>query len=132
MPIKTPVDKRNPFDMGRIDTDKMYDIVMGFDWGNSGSPDIYHDVETRRNGITYRSNLARLAEALINQGKLEKAENILDLAMEKMPVDMFEYYSLLEPYIIGYYELDKPEKARKVFEDVSRKYHSYRYQLTQL
>lgn len=125
VPIKTPVDKRNPFDMGRIDTDKMYDIVMDFDWGNSGSLDIYHDIETRRNGITYRSNLARLAEALINEGKLDKAENILDLAMEKMPVDIFEYYSLLEPYIIGYYELDKPEKARQVYEQVSKKYQEY-------
>jgi hypothetical protein len=122
VPIRTPVDKNNPFDMGRIDTEKMYDIVMNWDWGNSGSPDIYHDVETRKNGITYRSNLARLAEALINEGKHEKAEEVLDLAMEKMPVKYFEFYSLLEPYILGYFELDKPEKARAVFQDVSKKY----------
>jgi tetratricopeptide (TPR) repeat protein len=122
VPIRTAVDKRNPFDMGRIDSDKMYDIVMEWDWGNSGSPDIYHDTETRRNGISYRSNLARLAETLINEGKKEKAENILDLAMEKMPVQYFEYYSLLEPFILGYYELDRPEKARAIFEDVSKKY----------
>lgn len=122
VPIYTPVDKRNPFDMGRIDTEKMYEVVMSWDWGNSGSPDIYHDTETRRNGITYRSNLARLAEALINEGENEKAEKVLDLAMEKMPVKYFEYYSLLEPYILGYYELDKPEKARAIFEEVSKKY----------
>jgi hypothetical protein len=111
--------------MGRIDADKMYDIVMSWDWGNSGSPDIYHDTETRRNGITYRSNLARLAEALINNDENGKAEKVLDLAMEKMPVDYFEYYSLLEPYVIGYYELDKKEKARKVYEDVSKKYQEH-------
>ncbi len=122
VPIKTALDKRSPFDMGRIDADKMYDIVMSWDWGNSGSPDIYHDTETRRNGITYRSNLARLAEALINDGQKGKAERILDLAMEKMPVDYFEYYSLLEPYVLGYYELENDEKARKVYEDVSKKY----------
>ena len=122
VPIKTPVNPRNPFDMGRIDGDKMYDIVMAWDWGNSGSPDIYHDVETRRNGITYRSNIARLAETLINEDKDEKAEKVLDLAMEKMPVDMFEYYSLLEPFALGYYEVDKPEKARAVYEDVAKKY----------
>lgn len=125
VPIRTPLNKRNPYDMGRIDADKMYDIVMGWDWGNSGSPDIYHDTETRRNGITYRSNLARLSEALINQGELGKAEKVLDLAMEKMPVKYFEYYSLLEPYIIGYYELNRPEKARKVYEDVSRIYQEH-------
>jgi len=122
VPIRTKVDRRNPFDMGRIDSEKMYDIVMSWDWGNSGSPDIYHDTETRRNGITYRSNLARLAETLINEGKKKKAENILDLAMEKMPIKYFEYYSLLEPYVIGYYEVDKPEKAREVYQEVSKKY----------
>ena len=122
VPIRTPVNPRNPFDMGRVDTDKMYDIVMNWDWGNSGSPDIYHDTETRRNGITYRSNLARLAENLINEGKKEKAEDVLDLAMEKMPVKYFEYYSLLEPFVLGYYEVDKPEKARELYEKVSEKY----------
>lgn len=125
VPIKTPIDKRNPFDMGRIDADKMYNIVMNWDWGNSGSPDIYHDTETRKNGITYRSNLARLAEALINEGKEDKAEEILDLAMEKMPVEYFEYYSLLEPYILGYYELGKIQKARKVYQDVAKMHQEH-------
>ena len=122
VPIRTKVDKRNPFDMGRIDTEKMYENVMRWDWGNSGSPDIYHDTETRRNGITYRSNLARLAEALINEGQLEKAENILDLAMEKMPVDYFEYYSLLEPFVLGYYEVGASDKGRDLYYSVSKKY----------
>lgn len=125
VPIKTPVDKRNPFDMGRIDADKMYNIVMSWDWGNSGSPYIYHDTETRRNGITYRSNLARLADQLIKEGENRKAEEILDLAMEKMPVAYFEYYSLLEPFVLGYYEIDAKEKARKVFEETSQKHREF-------
>lgn len=125
VPIKTPMNNRNPYEMGRIDSDKMYDIVMSWDWGNSGSPDIYHDTETRRNGITYRSNLARLAETLINEGKEEKAEKVLDLGMEKMPVKYFEYYSLLEPFVIGYYELGKKEKARQVYNDVTKIYQEH-------
>lgn len=125
VPIRTPLKKNSPFDMGRIDTDKMYNIVMSWDWGNNGSPDIYHDTETRKNGITYRSNLARLAEALMNEGKNEKAEKVLDLAMEKMPIKYFEYYSLLEPYVLGYYELDKITKAREVYEEVSRMYQEH-------
>lgn len=122
VPIRTPVDRANPFDMGRLDTDLMYDMVMSWEWGNSGSPDIYHDVETRKNGISYRGNLARLMEQLINEEQPEKAEKIADLAMEKMPVDDFGYYTLLEPYISGYYEVGKTEKARKLYTDVTRKY----------
>ncbi len=122
VPIPTPVDRANPFDMGRVDTDIMYEMVRNWDWGNSGDPDIYHDVETRKNGITYRGNLARLIEQLIKEDQLLKAEEIADLAMEKMPVEIFEYYTLLEPYIIAYYEVGSVEKARSLFKKVSEKY----------
>jgi len=125
VPIETPVDPRNPFEMGRINTDVMYDVVMSWDWGNSGSPDIYHDTETRRNGITYRSNLARLAEQLIEEDKFDKAEAILDLAMEKMPVELFEYYTLVEPFVQYYYTIEKPEKAQKVFEATAKKHQEW-------
>jgi len=122
VPIKTAVAENNPFDMGRIDTDKMYAMVTSWDWGNNGDPDMYHDIETRRNSVTYRGNLARLIEALIQEDKLEKAEEIADLAMAKMPVDMFGFYTLLEPYIGAYYELEATDKARGLYMEVSRKY----------
>ena len=122
VPIQTKVDRANPFDMGRVDAEKMYQLVTKWQWGNSGDTDIYHDVETRKNGITYRGNLARLIEALINVNEVEKAEEIADLAMEKMPVDVFGYYTLLEPYISAYYELNSTSKARQLFIEVSKKY----------
>ena len=122
VPIRTSVDRANPFDMGRVDSDLMYEKVKGWDWGNSGSPDIYHDTETRKNSITYRGNLARLIEQLINEEQLDKAEEIADIAMLNMPVDYFGYYTLLEPYISAYYEVDNKEKAQQLFKDVSKKY----------
>ncbi len=122
VPIRTSVDRANPFDMGRVDSDLMYEKVKGWDWGNSGSPDIYHDTETRKNSITYRGNLARLIEQLINEEQLDKAEEIADIAMLNMPVDFFGYYTLLEPYISAYYEVDNKEKAQQLFKDVSKKY----------
>ncbi|MFD2726570.1 protein O-mannosyl-transferase family [Hyunsoonleella rubra] len=122
VPIKTEIDRANPFDMGRVDSDLMYEKVIGWDWGNSGSPNIYHDTETRKNSITYRGNLARLAEQLINEGKLDKAEEIADIAMENMPVEYFGYYTLLEPYVGVYYEAGAKEKARTLYLDVSKKY----------
>ena len=125
VPIRTPLDKNNPYEMGRIDADKMYNIVMNWKWGNSGDSSIYHDVETRRNGITYRSTLSRLANVLIKEGKNDKAENVLDLAMEKMPVDYFEFYSLLEPFILYYYQINKVEKARAVYQSVVRHYQEH-------
>ena len=122
VPIKTPAESPSPMKMGLIDSEKMYNIVMKWGWGNSGKSIIYHDVETRKNSITYRTNLARLAETLITEGKLEKAEKVIDLAMEKMPVKYFEYYSMLEPFVIGYYEVGKKEKARAIISEVIKKY----------
>ena len=122
VPVKTPIEENNPFDMGRIDTEKMYRLVKNWQWGNSGNSSVYHDVETRRNSITYRGHMARLIEALINEGKLGKAEEIADLAMGKMPVDVFGYYIFLEPFIGAYYEVNAKEKARKLFKTVAVKY----------
>ena len=122
VPIKTPLNTNNPYIMGRLDSDLMYDIVMNWSWGNSESPDIYHDVETRKNSISFRSNMARLAEKLIEEGKKEKAKNILDLAMEKMPLDYFGYYSLLVPFVDGYYRLGALESAQNLAKKVGFKY----------
>jgi hypothetical protein len=122
VPIKTPIADNNPFDMGRIDSEKMYQLVKNWKWGNSGNPDVYHDVETRRNSITYRGHIARLIETLINENELKKAEEIADLGMEKMPVDIFGYYTFLEPFIGAYYEVKAKEKARKLYKNVTLKY----------
>ncbi|NNE32593.1 MAG: DUF2723 domain-containing protein [Winogradskyella sp.] len=121
VPIKTPVSRANPYDMGRVDADLMYEKVKNWNWGGSGE-DIYHDIETRRNSITYRGNIARLIEQLINENKLDKAEEMADLAMEKMPVEIFGFYSLLEPYISAYYEIGKVEKGRALYKEVTNKY----------
>lgn len=122
VPIETPVSPQNPLDMGRIDSEKMYKIVMDWEWGNSGDPDIYHDPETRKNAITYRSNLARLTEVLLEEGQHDKAKNVIDLAMEKMPLEYYGYYTLLEPFITGYYKLGETERARELWEKIAVKY----------
>jgi hypothetical protein len=123
VPIRTKLKKDDgQMDMGQIDSDKMYANVMKWDWGNSNSPDIYHDPETRRNSITYRMNLARLMDQLIAEGKKDKAKTIIDLAMTKMPLDKFGYYSLVEPFAKGYYAIGEKAKAQQLLEKLILKY----------
>jgi hypothetical protein len=123
VPIKTPIPKNgSPLDMGQIDSDKLYSNIMKWNWGNSGSDDIYHDPETRRESITYRTNIARLTEKLIEEGKIDKAKKVLDLAMTKMPVDKFDYYSLLEPFVDGYYKVGEKAKAQNLSSKLIVKY----------
>ena len=122
VPIKTSLSPNNPYLMGRIDSDLMYDIVKQWSWGNSNDSEIYHDPETRKNSISFRSNMARLAEQLINEGEKEKAKEIIDLAIEKMPLDKFGYYSLLVPFIDNYYKISEIKSAQKLSEKISEKY----------
>jgi hypothetical protein len=105
---------RSILDIGRINTKVMYENVKKWDWKNSNSDDIYIDVETRKNGISFRNNLVRLAEAFIKEGNNEKAEEILDLSIEKMPIARYGHYSMVLGYIENYYMIDKKEKARNV------------------
>ena len=121
VPIKTSIDA-NPYEMGRIDSDLMYNIVKKWSWGNSESDKIYHDPETRKNSISFRSNLSRLSEVLISEGKFKEAEEIIDLAFSKMPIDYYGYYSLWTPFIQGYYRIGRDDKAKEIFKKISFKY----------
>jgi hypothetical protein len=123
VPLQTKIPKDgSPLDMGQIDTDKMYTNIMNWEWGNSGSDKIYHDPETRRESITYRTNLARLMDKLIEEGKIERAKKVITLAMTKMPLDKFGYYSLVEPFAKGYYQVGEKTKARELLEKLVIKY----------
>ncbi|MBL4939015.1 MAG: DUF2723 domain-containing protein [Lutibacter sp.] len=117
VPIKTP-NTGNFFEMGRINTDIMYENVKNWDWRNITDDNIYLDPETRKNSVSYRNNMERLARALIQENKVEKAEEILDISLEKMPVHKFGHYSMLFSYLDLYYSLDKNEKARKLASEL--------------
>jgi hypothetical protein len=110
VPIHT---KYETYDYGRIDTDTMYANVKKWKWGNMNK-NIYLDPETRRNSLIYRGNLKRLASELFKEGKNDKAIEILDLSIDKMPIKEFGYYSSLLDYVDLYYKLGEKEKARKI------------------
>tara|TARA_R110002050_G_scaffold179118_3_gene312494 strand:+ start:157895 stop:161251 length:3357 start_codon:yes stop_codon:yes gene_type:complete len=120
VPIKTT--NASSYEMGRIDSDLMYDIVKEWEWGNSGSSKIYHDPQTRIQGLSFRGNIARLVETLINENKIDKAKEMIDIAMINMPVDYYEYYAFVEPFVDGYYKVGETQKARDLFTQLKTKY----------
>ncbi|TMU54394.1 DUF2723 domain-containing protein [Flagellimonas algicola] len=120
VPIKTK--NESSFEMGRIDSDLMYEIVTKWDWGNAGDTEIYHDPQTRSQGLSFRSNLARLMEKLLEEGKVDKAKDIIDIAITNMPVEEFGFYAFVEPYVDGYYKVGETEKAHALFEKLKKVY----------
>jgi tetratricopeptide (TPR) repeat protein len=113
VPIHTK--NQSSFEMGRIDTDLMFDIVKGWDWGNSGSSEIYHDPQTRIQGLSFRGNLARLTEALIKENKIDEAKDVINIAMTNIPLEYYDFYAFVEPFVDGYYKVGETQKARDLF-----------------
>ncbi len=113
VPIKTPIEGKSLFDMGRIDPDKMYANIQKWDWRNINDGKIYLDEQTKRNSISMRNSLFRLSEAFEKKGANLKALEVLDLSLEKMPIQDFDHYSLSLGYPEAYYRLGDSIKARE-------------------
>ena len=122
VPIKTPTKTYNQkgelqrelslFDIGRIDTEKMYTNVKKWDWRNINDGEIYLDEQTKRNAISLRNSLMRLSAAFAIEGDTLQAVEVLDLSIEKLPIKDFDHYSLSMEYPEMYYKLGQNEKAR--------------------
>jgi len=122
VPIKTPSKDKGPFDLGRVDRKEMYKIVKKWSWGNMNDPRVYMDPESRKNTISYRGRLERLADAYINVKNYKKANELLDLSINKMPIDKCGFYSLLLGYVEDYYRIDEQDKARKLAKHLIKKF----------
>ncbi len=116
VPIKTE-HKGSPFEQGRIDPDKMYQHIKSWDWDHM-SDDFYYDPETRKNATNIRVALDRLAEAFIKEDRPDKAEEMLDLSVEKLPEDKVDTGFLMFGHIEKYYALGKQAKARHIAEQM--------------
>ena len=116
VPIKTPIGKKSLFDMGRIDSKKMYSNVKKWNWRNINDGEIYLDEQSKRNAISMRNILMRLSKQFAIDGDTIKAIEVLDLSLDKMPIKDFDHFSLSLDYPEMYYKLGEIEKARKTAE----------------
>jgi hypothetical protein len=110
------VSSKSPFDMGRIDPEKMYANIKKLNWRNINDGKIYLDEQTKKSSISMRNNLMRLSDAFAAKGDTLRALEILDLSIEKMPIRDFGHFSLSVGYPEMYYLLDEQEKARAAAE----------------
>ena len=122
VPIITKSSQGQP---GRVDTDILYENVMKkFVWGGVDVNDVYMDENNRRMTISLRLVFSRLAEALTQEGKKDKAKEVLDKCMEviperNVPYDMFTLY-LAE----NYYMIDEFEKANAIVAKLADTFES--------
>ncbi|WP_233899922.1 DUF2723 domain-containing protein [Tenacibaculum piscium] len=116
VPIKTSNKGKSMFAMGRIDPEKMYQNIQKWDWKTINNGKIYLDEQSKRNAISMRNNLMRLSEAYLAKKDTVKANEILNLSLEKLPITQFEHYSISLGYPELYYRIGNLEKARETAE----------------
>jgi len=121
VPIKT---KREGLAFGYVNSNVLYDHVMNrFVWGNVNDPDIYLDEYNERaiKIIQARHMFARLAEKLNDEGKKEKAKEVVDKMFELFPDEIiplsFDSFPATEQYYRAGSTEQANEKVRKMADN---------------
>jgi len=133
VPISTP--HQTLLEMGEIDTDILYDRLMNtFQWGRMNAPDVQLDYYTIRtlSVIRFRSLHTRLAMKLLEEGKQEKAVEVLDRCMDLAPSHVLPFDQFIsgitlpdrqggiihyEGIIEAYYLCGETEKANAILKE---------------
>ncbi|PKP23160.1 MAG: hypothetical protein CVU05_00745 [Bacteroidetes bacterium HGW-Bacteroidetes-21] len=103
--------------IGYIDTDILYDRLMNkFVWGNISNPNVYLDENNLRMAMNFRNNFARLALALLDEGKRDSAVAVLDKCLEVMPEKTVPYNYFVLGIAEGYYRAGEMVKANEIME----------------
>jgi len=101
-----------------IDTDVLYDNLMNkYRWGNLEEPGLYIDENTGKMARTSRTMFARLSEKLIDEGKNEKAKEVLDRCLlvipeYNVPYDFYSTFAIAN----SYFNLGEIEKSREILD----------------
>jgi hypothetical protein len=118
VPIKTiPPDE---FNIGRIETEKMYNnVTKKFRWTGFDDKRVYVDENHLRMASNIRSNLARLANALIDENKKDKAAEVLNLIDKKLPSDRVahNYFSIFTAE--AYYKIGNIAKGDAIIKEMA-------------
>ncbi|GHV64941.1 membrane protein [Bacteroidia bacterium] len=116
VPIKTA---SSYGDYGFTPDSILYQKIKGFDWGNIKDPkvnmDNFHKMTIQV--MRYRNTLLRLSNALREEGKNDKAVEILDLSLTELPINQVPLDLSLLNYVPAYYDLGELEKGNQLVRD---------------
>jgi hypothetical protein len=123
VPIKSQ--NKSWLEYGRIDTDILYDNMMNkFVWRGAKEKGVDIDYNHKRTLLVVKAryNHARLANALIAEGKNEKAIKVLDHCMETFPVEKLSWDMYSPDLIEAYYKAGAVEKGSSLSREMTSFY----------
>lgn len=118
----TPVKANNKDGQtGWIDTEILYNNLMNkFVWGGINRKDVYLNENNLRMTMNFRNNFARLASALIDEGKRDSAVKVLDRCMEIMPAETVPYNVFVLGIAEAYYRAGEMVKATAIMDKMTK------------
>jgi len=121
--------KQNPEEQQqetRINTEVMYDNIMNkFKWGGMDKPGIFLDnVFISSCALNIRQRCGALANALIEEGKKDKAIKLLDKCLEVTPQENVPYDVTMYAITMGYYQAGALDKASELSKKLFTNYES--------
>lgn len=135
VPIYTKV--TSAWDIGRIDPDYAAPLMLNtFRYGNLENPKVYadHTIQYNLNASKSREGFGRVAKEFAKRGELDKAVNMVDYALEKLPLSSIRYSSANTiPLIEAYYEanaFEKGDELAKMYASNVMEYIEYYLQFT--
>jgi hypothetical protein len=104
---------------GSVDSDILYDnLINKFKWGNISDPKVYLDENNLRMLSNFRNTFARLAEQLIDEGKVDSAVRVLDKCIKEMPPQQIPLNLWAIPVIRQYYRAKQIDKANDLTQQL--------------
>jgi len=118
--------------IGEINTDVMYDNMMNkYRYGGIKTPGVYMEENTLRMSKNYRLNFIRLASALYNEGKIDKAKAAIERCFEEIPSYNVPYSAIEYTLVDILVKLDMNDKALEVMKEMHENaYQDMQYYLT--
>jgi hypothetical protein len=123
VPIRS--ENKSWLEYGRIDTDILYENMMNkFVWRGASEKGVDIDYNHKRTLLVVKAryNHARLANALIEEGKNEKAIEVLDHCMKTFPVEKLSWDMYSPDLIEAYYKAGAVEKANSLTRAMTENY----------
>ncbi len=113
-----PIRNHNTQEIGRINTDVLYPLLMEkYSWGNLNS-NIYLDETNIRMTMNFRNNFSRLAEQLIVENKHQQAKSVLNRCMELMPKEKVPLNYFIHPIVKSYYDIQEDVIANELASEL--------------
>jgi hypothetical protein len=109
--------------MGGVNVEATYDALMNkAKWGNINDPNVSIDRESMRNSMFPRQNFMRLAQALLDDNRIDSAVAVADRFIEVFPNEKFPYDRFTTPFTEVYYEAGLFEKGNEVIRTIASNY----------